>query len=226
MNKIYILITLFSLNWMQAQTHEIGIFAGGSNYMGDIGPTDFVASNKLAYGFIYKWNKSPRHSYRFSYTQSTINASDLDSGVPSRYLRGLSFSNNLKEFSVGLEFNFFDFDLHQTGWKTTPYVYSGINYLIYDEQFFLNKELKFDYTSSNFSVPMVVGVKTNLTNHLILGLEVGVRYAFTDNLDGTKPKNVNLKSLRFGNTQSNDWYAFSGFTLTYTFGRKPCYCNN
>ncbi|MDX1317352.1 MAG: DUF6089 family protein, partial [Xanthomarina gelatinilytica] len=22
----------------------------------------------------------------------------------------------------------------------------------------------------------------------------------------------------------NDWYMFTGVTLTYTFGRKPCYC--
>jgi len=24
---------------------------------------------------------------------------------------------------------------------------------------------------------------------------------------------------------NNDWYTFSGVTVTYTFGRKPCYCS-
>ena len=42
-------------------------------------------------------------------------------------------------------------------------------------------------------------------------------------------KELNSKELnkivRFGNFNNNDWYVFSGFTLTYTFGRKPCYCN-
>ena len=34
----------------------------------------------------------------------------------------------------------------------------------------------------------------------------------------------NLSALRFGNLNNNDWYVFSGITLTYTFGEKPCYC--
>jgi hypothetical protein len=71
---------------------------------------------------------------------------------------------------------------------------------------------------------MTVGIKGTLTENLILGLEVGVRYTFTDNLDGSNPKNEKLKTLQFGNINSNDWYTFSGLTLTYTFGNKPCYC--
>ena len=71
---------------------------------------------------------------------------------------------------------------------------------------------------------MIVGIKTNITENLILGAEVGARYTFTDNLDGSNPKNENLIPLRFGNIDTNDWYVFSGLTLTYTFGNKPCYC--
>jgi hypothetical protein len=48
----------------------------------------------------------------------------------------------------------------------------------------------------------------------------------TDNLDGSNPKNKNLAPLRFGDINSKDWYVFSGFTLTFTFGNKPCYCVN
>jgi hypothetical protein len=54
-----------------AQIHEVGVFLGGSNY-GDIGPTTYISPNRPAIGVLYKWNKSPRHSYRFSYTQSKI----------------------------------------------------------------------------------------------------------------------------------------------------------
>jgi hypothetical protein len=61
---------------------------------------------------------------------------------------------------------------------------------------------------------------------LILGVEVGARYTMTDNLDGSNPKNKNLAPLRFGDINSKDWYVFSGFTLTFTFGNKPCYCVN
>jgi hypothetical protein len=30
--------------------------------------------------------------------------------------------------------------------------------------------------------------------------------------------------VQFGNINNNDWYVFSGITLTYTLGLKPCHC--
>ena len=73
---------------------------------------------------------------------------------------------------------------------------------------------------------MTIGIKTNVLGQLVLGLEVGARYTMTDNLDGSNPKNKILAPLKFGDINSNDWYVFSGITLTYTFGNKPCYCVN
>ena len=222
------LIVFFCLlfqNYLSAQIHEIGVFLGGSNYIGDVGKTNYINPNEVAIGILYKWNKSPRHSYRFSYTQGSITGNDLDSNVPGRYLRGYDFKNNIKEFSAGLEFNFFDFNLHEVlVRKITPYVYSGLNYVVYDELYVLNDETKKDYTTGVIAIPMTVGIKTNILDHFILGVEVGARYTFTDNLDGSLPKNKNLEPLKFGNINSNDWYVFTGFTLTYTFGNKPCYC--
>jgi hypothetical protein len=223
-----ILVLFFCLifqNVLIAQINEIGVFLGGSNFIGDVGKTTHVSPNKLAIGILYKWNKSPRHSYRFSYTQSTSSGNDLDSDVPGRVERGYKFKNEIKEFSAGLEFNFFDFNLHEElTKKVTPYVYSGITYFAYDELFVVNGETQVDYTSSTFAIPMIVGVKSNVFENIIIGFEVGARYTLTDNLDGSLPKNKNLEPLKFGNLNSKDWYAFSGFTITYTFGEKPCYC--
>ncbi len=224
MKKTLILFLLINMNFLNAQIHEVGVFLGGSNYIGDVGKTDYISPNELAFGILYKWNKSPRHSYRFSYMQSTITGADIDSEVPNRYLRGYKFKNNIKEFSAGLEFNFFDFNLHDSKRKITPYIYSGVTVFIYDELYVGNGETKFDFLSYSYAIPMVVGVKTNFAENFILGVEVGARYTFTDNLDGSNPKNENLQALKFGNINSNDWYVFSGFTLTYTFGEKPCYC--
>lgn len=209
---------------MQSQIHELGVFIGGSNYVGDIGPTTYIAPNEPAVGLLYKWNKSPRHSWRLSYTQSKISSNDLDSKEPSRNQRGYSFENRLKELSLGLEFNFFDFDLHHFGKKITPYVYSGLSYFKYEEFYYISGETKKDENSNSFAIPMVVGIKSNISRRLILAMEVGARYTFTDNLDGSNPKNENLKPFQFGNINNNDWYVFSGLTLTYTFGEKPCYC--
>ena len=97
---------------MNAQIHEVGVFVGGSNFIGDVGLTTYISPNEPALGILYKWNKSPRHSYRFSYTQSKITANDLDSEEAGRNQRGYRFENSIKELSAGLEFNFFDFNLH------------------------------------------------------------------------------------------------------------------
>jgi hypothetical protein len=209
---------------MNAQIHEVGVFVGGSNYIGDVGLTSYVSPKKPAFGLLYKWNKSPRHAYRFSYTQSKIIANDLDSKEPSRYLRGYSFDNSIKEVSLGLEFNFFDFDLHKSERKITPYLFSGISYFKYDELYVLIGETIKDKSGNSFAIPINLGIKSNINPYFVLGLEVGARFTFTDNIDGSNPKNENYKTLRFGNINNNDVYLFSGVTLTYTFGETPCYC--
>ncbi len=224
MKRIFLFIFIIGLTKSNAQIHEVGVFLGGSNYIGDVGKTNYVAPNELAYGVLYKWNKSPRHSWRFSYMQSRITANDLDSKVPGRYKRGYNFVNNLKEFSAGLEFNFFNFNLHQFGTKVTPYVFTGLCYTNYEELFVLNGESRAKKNNSVFSIPMIVGIKANVTKEWILGFEAGARYTGTDNLDGSYPKDQTLQPLKFGNNNSRDWYVFTGFTLTYTFGEKPCYC--
>lgn len=221
---LFYTIALFLSFNSQAQIHEIGIFAGGINYIGDVGPTNYIAPNNIAFGALYKWNRSKRHSYRFSYTQGKVESNDLDSDAPNRNLRGYKIKNNVKEFSVGLEFNFLDFDLHQSDFAFSPYVYSGLSTFIYNETFVINKESKIDYQHYSFAIPMTVGIKTKIAQQLVLGMEVGARYTFTDNLDGSNPKNKNFETLKFGNLNSNDWYVFSGITLTYSFGKNPCFC--
>lgn len=224
MKRLILFIFILGLTKLNAQIHEVGVFLGGSNYIGDVGKTNYINPNELAFGLIYKWNRSPRHAWRISYTQSKITANDLDSKVPGRYKRGYNFENNIKEVSAGLEFNFFDFNLHEFGRIVTPYVYTGISYTNYDELYVVGGVSKIDINSGVFAIPMTVGIKSNIAPNFILGFEAGARYTLTDNLDGSLPKNEDLQSLKFGNINSKDWYVFTGFTLTYTFGEKPCYC--
>jgi hypothetical protein len=82
-----------------------------------------------------------------------------------------------------------------------------------------------DTTSWAYGIPMVLGFKTTVSDSFILGIEVGGRYTFSDELDGSVPDAAYRQQFSFGNTNSNDWYVFTGFTITYTFGVKPCYCN-
>lgn len=226
MNRIFFLfLCCFCSTLSNAQIHEIGAIAGGSNYVGEIGSTNYVNPNELSYGIIYKWNKSPRHAWRASFQHSKITANDQKSSNSARIERNYNFENTVNEFSLGFEFNFFEFDMHQLEKQFTPYIHSGLTYLTYDELYFVGGRSNIDQRSKSMAIPMTVGVKTNIATQLILAFEVSTKYTFTDNLDGNNPKNSNLEVLKFGNLNSNDWYVFTGFTLTYTFGNKPCFCN-
>jgi hypothetical protein len=223
---LFVLILIVMSLKAEAQINELGLFVGGANYIGDVGPTTYVAPDKLALGILYKWNRSPRHAWRASFTYAHVGSNDADSDVPGRKERGNQFENTVKELSLGLEFNFLDFNLHDEGFKMTPYIYGGLSYFMYDELVIENNGLSKDIDNgSALAIPMTVGLKAHIAKNFVLGFEVGARYTFTDNLDGSNPSETRYEGQRFGNLESNDWYVFSGFTLTYTFGIKPCYCS-
>jgi hypothetical protein len=226
MNRLILIFLLLIAVSSQAQIHEIGVFAGGSNFVGDVGETTYINPNEFAFGLVYKWNRSTRHSWRASISTAKITGSDDQSDIPSRKQRNYDFENTIKEVSLGLEFNFFDFDLHQLERQFTPYIYVGLTYTDYKGLFYEAPNVtKSDSNHGTVSIPFALGVKTNLNRSLIIGFEVAPRYTFADDIDGSNPTNDSLKNAGFGNINSNDWYVFSGFTLTYTFGNKPCFCD-
>jgi hypothetical protein len=222
-----ILLSFFFTKNADAQIYEVGVFVGGSNFIGDVGTTTYISPNQAAFGAIVKWNRSPRHSFRASVIFSDLEGVDAESDDPRRVQRGYSFNTSILEISAGMEFTFLDFDLHTTGIKGTPYLYTGITAANHDN-FYFNQagELTSENTNSwAFGIPMAIGYKTNISTHLILAAEIGARYTFSDELDGSAPDNEDRQQFSFGNTNNSDWYMFSGITLTYTFGRRPCYCN-
>lgn len=225
-NKTYFLLLLTFLfsQYSRAQIHEVGFFLGGSNFIGDVGKTYYVNPTRLAFGALYKHNSSPYHAWRASYTQSKIIANDKLSDDPSRKNRRYAVDNTLQELSLGLEFNFMNFNLHNFEKKITPYFFTGISVFKYDSKYF-NGGARTIKSNTSFAIPMTLGVKAKITQGLILAGEVGPRYSFEDDIDGSNPKGENYNAFKFGNINNNDWYVFSGLTLTYTFGEKPCYCS-
>ncbi|MFD1062290.1 DUF6089 family protein [Winogradskyella litorisediminis] len=218
---------LLSSQISSAQIYEFGIFAGGSNFVGDVGSTSYISPNQLALGGLVKWNRSPRHAFRASITYTNLKVEDSKSDDPRRIQRGYGFKNGLLEASLGMEFTFFDWNLHDLTSKGTPYLYTGVSVARHENFYFDNSgTLTQENTASwAYGIPIVLGYKYVISPHLILGAEVGARYTFSDELDGSVPDASFREQFSFGNTNSNDWYVFSGFTLTYTFGRKPCYCD-
>lgn len=225
MRLVVLFSVFFCFAFAKAQTYELGVFAGGSNVIGDVGSTQFVDPSDLAVGAIFKWNRSNRHDFRASIIFANMVGDDNDSDDRSRDLRGYNYNYNLIEASIGIEYNFWEWELYTGKKQLVPYLYTGLTGFQYQgfrlDQ--VNNQLIEDDTARGIAVPFILGVKTNITPKIVLAVEVGVRYTFTDNLDGSN--NEDFENVSFGNINNNDWYVFSGLTLTYTFGRKPCYCN-
>ncbi len=106
-----------------------------------------------------------------------------------------------------------------------------------------------DYSLYQPSVPIGGGIKVRLGNRLNLGLKVGYRATFFDFLDDVStnyPDKENLaqesttavnlsdrskgedqyyakKGKRRGDPQNNDWYIFTGLTLSYHIANPICY---
>lgn len=206
-----------------AQTYEVGVFGGGANNIGDVGRMNYIAPTGPAFGALFKWNKSKRYAWRGHAIYGNFTADDSKSGMSSREQRGLRMEQSILEFSAGLEFNFVEYNLHKLGPAFTPYLYTGVTYFRYGYNYFDAGELiDIDQQDGSLAIPITGGAKIRLNQFLILGAEIGARYTFTDNLDASNPEGSNFEAFRFGNVFSDDWYVFTGLTLTYTFGRKPC----
>ena len=220
--KVLVAMVLLVAWGAKAQTYEISLFAGGTNMIGDVGRTNYILPSGPAIGGIFKWNKSKRYAWRASAIYGNFTADDTKSSKASRVQRGYSMDNSILEVSLGLEFNFVEYNLHKLGPAFTPYLYTGVTYFRYNFNYFDALEVQdINQKEGSFAIPMTVGAKYRLNQFLILGAEIGARYTFTDNLDASNPEGSNFEQFRFGNIFSDDWYVFSGFTLTYTFGRKP-----
>lgn len=226
MRKYLVLILVIIGYNVNAQTYEVGAFLGGANNIGDVGRTNFILPSDIAYGGLFKWNKSKRYAWRASLIYGKFVADDTKSSITARQQRGYVIENSIFETSVGLEFNFVEYNLHRLGPAFTPYLYTGVTYFRYDYDYVdAGRQMSFNQKDGSFSIPMIVGVKKRLNQYLIIGAEIGARYTFTDNLDASNPEDSNINrqlNVAFGNIFSDDWYVFSGVTLTYTFGRKPC----
>jgi len=233
MKSLYFLITfIFTAQSLIGQTYEIGPILGNTAFVGDVGstqvvnPDQFLELNKYSYGLLFRWNRSKRHSFRFSATKFRTFVDDSESSIPERQARNLSFNSEINELSIGLEYTFWEWDLHAVKRpQLVPYLSTGVAYFFTDHQARAGDELLESGGLNGFAIPLTIGVKTTIGNRFVLSAEFSARYTFTDNIDGSSPSELETNNAfpEFGNPNSNDWYIFAGFSLTYTFGRKPCY---
>ena len=224
---LFTVLLCFSLQ-TRAQFHELGAFLGAGNYIGDLGSSYFVFPENPAFGLVYKWNRTTRYSFRANAMIMNVKKSDYSPVDMARFNRRYRFENQIMEFSVGVEINYMDFNLHESEKTLAPYLFLGAGIVRYNLFYHEPNSLEtIEYgKGGDLVIPAIVGIKSNISPFVILGLEIGARYTLSDNLDGSAPETeVSIpNNLKFGNLQNNDWYVFTGLTISFTFGDLPCYC--
>ncbi len=218
MKKIILVILFLLPNLSNAQIYEAGVSFGASNFIGDVGLEDYLIPTGMGGGVIVKYNLNPRIALRFNFTYIQVNGKDSASPNAFRKQRNIDFVNNVSEFALGTEFNFFEYSISS---YFTPYILTQLAIFEYRTPRVL-EGLKIKTKSSlGLAIPVGVGFKTRLSGKLAFAVEGGFRYTFKDDLDFTTDK---IDGLNFGG-QGRDFYWFSGISFVYTFGRPACYAN-
>ena len=226
------ILCLFSFISLSAQQFnmEAGLFLGAANYGGDLGHTNYpvLKETQLAHGGFLRYRLGSRWALRANVTIAKISGDDLNFTTPEwRQRRAISFKSNLTEVGILAEWSPLErrkFERNTSfSRRISPYLFAGVGGVIFDPNtnFEKNKmdELTADIeadqlanvTNARVTIPFGMGVKFNLTDRYVIGLEGGLRPGFTDYLDGVS---------QAGNPNDNDWYGFAGMTMTYRFGEQ------
>lgn len=251
-----------------AQYSEIGIGAGVSFYMGDLNPETPFKQPMPAGGIFYRYNFNDRFSARGMASVGYLKGDDAKSDVQSQLDRNLNFQSWLFEFAITGEFNFFKYAPGDMKHPITPYLFGGIAVFKFNPTTVAADGNRYElqplgtegqgttfypdrkkYSLTTASIPFGLGVKANLSKTFSVGLEWGMRYAFTDYIDdvsGTyaapdviqaergdiayelaNRSNLTdevLEGRQRGNSKTNDWYSFAMVTLSFNIKARPPKC--
>lgn len=207
---VVVCLIFFSLS-SHAQKHEYGLSIGGTNYKGDFTNDNFELKNyRPAALLFYKNNITPAFGMRYHLMAGGIRANDAKSSDAVYRARGLSMKNILYEGALQIEYNFINYRSPSNRLKWSPYFAAGIGVFYFSP-----------YTNSSAltiqpCVPIGVGIRCIAMGNWNLALEVIARKTFTDLLDNTNG------SILGGNNDTQDWYIYNGFSLSYNIYNVYC----
>ncbi len=198
MRKLGILIFVLFIAFGSKAQLEVGVFGGGSFYMGDLNPNKPFQMSKLAYGFLGRYNLNSRWAIKLNVYKGVLNADD----DVSNYITGrsLEFKSSLWEVGAVGEFNFLQYFTGSAKDYFTPYIFGGIA-MVYnrpkvglstlrdfgtegqDYSAYINYEDRPEYSFFNFAIPFGLGIKYSFSKRIAATIEWGMRKTFTDYLD-------------------------------------------
>jgi hypothetical protein len=242
LKRILLSLALLIPFCVQAQRHhEIGIFAGVSNYHGDLQDKWFPDYGyKPNVGVIYKYFMHPRVGLRFGANYTRLTAADSLSDIAVKRQRNLRFETGLFEVHGGLEINLLAVDIDRA--KVSPYIFGGVSLFYYNpytdgmsgEKVYLRPLStegqgiptypdRKQYSLVNVAFPVGGGLKFLVGKALMITTEIGFRYTATDYLDDVSKSYVSLDTLfAYRSKQSVD-LSFRGDEVTGWDGNYPNY---
>jgi hypothetical protein len=192
-------ISIFSFSQVKESSNEIGLWGGGSYYIGDLNKTHYSCTH-FAGGFLYRRNFNKRLTLRMNVSYGTVSGADSLAGDDAIKSRNLSFRSRVVEIGPILEVNFISYAPGNTRKDfASLYLFAGLNYFnmnpqgkLEDEWFDLQplgtegqgSEINSkEYKLNQLSIPLGIGLRWNITKRICLSLEYGIRKTFTDYLD-------------------------------------------
>ncbi len=145
-----------------------------------------------------------------------ISGSDENAFDAFGNVRNRSFSRNVIEGTLTLEYNFLDYKHEHSPIRWSPYLFGGVGFAK------LLGEQTGDYNDFQPILPFGLGFKHLIGKQFSLGLEFGLRKTFFDELDEVSGGDQEIKDFNYGNPETNDWYSFTSITLTYILYEIPC----
>ena len=211
-------------------TSEVGIGIGATNYKGEISPQLQWQNSRPAFTVFYRYDVSSPVTLRGAFTAGGLRANDSNvEGVngtppPLQAYRQASLRGSVYELSGVMEYNFLDYHLRREKGRfhVSPYLFLGVaGYYVSTTTETQNQALKSafnqDGSKVGIAIPAGAGLKVALSSHLNLGLEMGVRKTFTDELD-----HLGTQDPLYVNAHDQDWYYYSGLSVSYTFYKILC----
>ena len=230
--SLFILLFMPFLLLAQPKKWDAGLFLGVSNYQGDlVEPTVAQLDNsRLAYGVFAHYLFNPNIGARFNILSGNITSDDLD--FDNRELRAFNFTASVIEVSGQLEWDLFGKKRFQMRADSTysfkktfsPYLFVGAGAVIFNpETDFsqtkiggvegmaerIEQDQNADFSNVRLTIPIGGGFRWDLNSRTQMGVELGMRTAFTDYLDG-----VSIS----GDPDDNDWYLFGGLSIATRLG--------
>lgn len=196
---------------------EIGAGLGMVSYEGDFNGNVFGNMQPMG-GVVGIYNFDPYKTLRLSATYGKLKGSskDVKTYYPDYESQPYEFNNSLVDVSLVFEYNFWPYGTgrdYRGAKRLTPYIYGGLGATS------VSGGSKSVFTAN---VPIGIGVKYKMTERLNLGVDWGIHFSLSDELDGVKDPYQVKSSGAFKNT---DCYSMLQVSLTYSFKAKCRTCN-